>query len=590
MWLSLLAVILILAITFFQSTQGFFSAFIMTVLSLLAAATAFGFAENLYDLILWERMPEYGHSVALMSIFIVSLLVMRLAADQLIRSEMLFPQWVARIGGTVFGFLTAMIVVGTLLIGVQLLPFDTAIMGFDRFDQTGGMKKVWLNPDGFVVGLVGHVSDSALSGRESFKEVHPHYLAEIGLNRIAYMRSARHSADKGTPISIQSAYKVQTMYASGLGGDGDGGEGRRPDKKGESPPVDSEWWGVGLQFSRGALERGKILRFTPAQIHLVGRARPGGPTSRHYPIGIADPKTPEGTDPMQARHIRLRFNQAMEINPEESGYEVRYVFRVPPTFEPWFIDYKMSVRIHFPKSQLEKEEAEPVTDAEPAEKPAKSKTGKKPAGKAQSGGPKVEVKGGRTAGQRAVEENTGFSNALPLAVDRNELRQKRAKLRDGQLAQVDDAIVPLPEVAPTGDFAVSEFWVPKDKRLLQLGQQVSHAGSTAGQAMQFARQSVRQFQVIDSTGKAYFPIGEWVISDYQGTRSIEIQYHPDMADQPGGERAVKRRKFIDRRKMKEDDPGALMFLVPPGTELVNFSSGGNQRLGEVKLNNLVAPK
>ena len=48
MWFSLLVVVLVLAITFYQGLQGIFSALIICILTILSAALAFGLYEDLY--------------------------------------------------------------------------------------------------------------------------------------------------------------------------------------------------------------------------------------------------------------------------------------------------------------------------------------------------------------------------------------------------------------------------------------------------------------------------------------------------------------------------------------------------------------
>ena len=119
MWLSLFAIVLILAITFYQGLHGLFSSVIMCILTVLSAALAFGLYEVVYASFLIEHQPDHGRAIALVGIFIVTLLVLRVAVDAIITGNMQFPIYVDRAVGGAFSFVTAMVIVGMLTIGFQ---------------------------------------------------------------------------------------------------------------------------------------------------------------------------------------------------------------------------------------------------------------------------------------------------------------------------------------------------------------------------------------------------------------------------------------------------------------------------------------
>jgi hypothetical protein len=98
MWLSLFALVLILATTFYLGIQGTFSALIMCILTVLSAALAFGMYETVYYSFLIDKQPEHGRAIALMAVFIPTLLVLRVIADQLITGNMQFHPYVDRAG------------------------------------------------------------------------------------------------------------------------------------------------------------------------------------------------------------------------------------------------------------------------------------------------------------------------------------------------------------------------------------------------------------------------------------------------------------------------------------------------------------
>ena len=75
MWLSLAAIALILAVTYFQALHGMFSAVIMCMLTILSAALAFGAYERLNELALADPLPDHGRAVAFIVVFVAAALL-----------------------------------------------------------------------------------------------------------------------------------------------------------------------------------------------------------------------------------------------------------------------------------------------------------------------------------------------------------------------------------------------------------------------------------------------------------------------------------------------------------------------------------
>ena len=82
MLFSLIVVVLLLAIAFFQSTQGLFSSLIMAVLSVCCAALAVGGYEWVavnFIAPFWQ--PNYSFALALAALFGIPLIIFRVVAD-----------------------------------------------------------------------------------------------------------------------------------------------------------------------------------------------------------------------------------------------------------------------------------------------------------------------------------------------------------------------------------------------------------------------------------------------------------------------------------------------------------------------------
>ena len=176
----------------YQAYQGLFSSFVMVVLTAVSAAIAWNYCEPLgWSLGKWNQeylfyilffgalialgglaksimrtkpyvrlaiaagavvflivvsgqmrmSPEsaagnaYGQSLALIGLFVISLLSLRGIADNAITGNMDFPWQVDRSGGAVLGFFTGLIVVGTVLASWQMMPLGPGLLagGYQDF-------------------------------------------------------------------------------------------------------------------------------------------------------------------------------------------------------------------------------------------------------------------------------------------------------------------------------------------------------------------------------------------------------------------------------------------------------------------------
>ncbi len=313
MWFSLFSVVLILCIAFFQALQGLFSAVIMCVLTILSAALAFGTYESLYYGPLIGQIPEYGEAVALFGIFIITLIVLRTVFDNVVKGNMQFPVWVDRIGGGALGLVSAIIIVGMLQLGFQLLPFDGEFLGFNRFvpvsvDRNAELseddlkKKApdsvkWrreslaFSPDEKVVGLISLLSGGALGGGTPFTDVHPDFAAEVQNSRSGVQRESRHAlaavdalqvAAKGYWVLPQGRLMRPEVQTDKTGND------RVVEKAAEETPG-YEWRVYHVFLSDVAGDPDSRIRFKPSQVRIVGRDRTGGRSPAMWSLSTSRP-------------------------------------------------------------------------------------------------------------------------------------------------------------------------------------------------------------------------------------------------------------------------------------------------------------
>lgn len=214
MVLILVAAALVLAVAFYQVIQGLFSAVIMAILSILSAALAFSLYEPLARALLYTRQPAYADSVALMALFFVPLLVMRLLFDRFLRGNVVAGVWTDRIGGGLLGLLTGMILVGMLMICAQMLPFGETVLTYRPFDDElrRDQRLAPFYPDEFVAGLAKHLSAASLSGDRTFGSDHDDLVLEAFCARNTAGQNGRTDALPGQLI-VKGAYEPELRDA-----------------------------------------------------------------------------------------------------------------------------------------------------------------------------------------------------------------------------------------------------------------------------------------------------------------------------------------------------------------------------------------
>lgn len=538
MWLNLLALLMLVLITFFQSLQGLFSAMILFVLSVISSVVAFAFYEDLYLGLFMQWMPGEGEAVSLALLFLVTLLILRLLADKGLKGNVMIPARIDRIGGATMGFFAAMVMTGTAMTAVQMLPFDRAVLGFTRY--TGQMvagrpveKGLFLRPDGFASGLAGLILDGSLSGKasaDSFAANHPDFLGEM---------DARRSAGPLPDGAKGNSIKVERMWW--------------PDKLGTSTADN------GMKYLTLRVTPGGPPAFTAAQMSLV--VNEGSRLRRVLPRGLGDGSgAPAEVELLSAYTLPKALDLVYIVPANTAEKDLAYVM-----FNGWA---KAE-----PSEEMRKDTAAPpVTGGSDA--PAKAPAPDNGNASAQRNPT------GRTHGAN-LSDAPYVSDDLPglLNIPMNEassLETSGKKIVSGHLViQADTVKRNFAAVA-----SITKFNTPGGMKLVQVPIQRVFAGSIPGQAINFADKTFQQSWTIkDANGKAYMPVGAFAQADAGGTEMIEIQYYATEENMTAGH------TLGPWRRIKENDfrqPGAkliFLYLVPPGTRIVSFETnrgGGSE--------------
>jgi hypothetical protein len=180
---SVVVALMVILITAFWVYQGFFSGMIMLCCTIVACLFAFGFYEQVQSLWAANLDAGIGLPLALMLIFLVALVLLRVGTDKMLTNGVRLPVAADRAGGGVCGFFTGMLLVGTALVAIQMLPLGSNVLGFERVtmgaDGTPVQNNFMLRPDGFTVGLVNTLSGGSFQGENHFETAKPDFIVDL---------------------------------------------------------------------------------------------------------------------------------------------------------------------------------------------------------------------------------------------------------------------------------------------------------------------------------------------------------------------------------------------------------------------------
>ncbi|MBP7933106.1 MAG: CvpA family protein [Phycisphaerae bacterium] len=623
MWFSLFAVVLILTITFFQGLQGLFSAVISCFLTIMAVALAFGLYEDIYYAFLLERQPDHGRAFALMAVFILSLLILRTVFDMLITGNMRFPILVDRIGGGVVGLFTAMLIVGTLAVGLQMLPFGTTFLGFSRYqpvDKSTGQilastsdkpeevrsyptkinwsttelrpRSMWLSPDGLTVSVASHLSGNALHGRTSMATIYPNLLHSLYAARSGYFRETRHAV----PAGVVRVERYDNLPPRSLYLRESPKEGSRSNEtpitlklSTEQPAPGHKWVVVRVTIDSAARDEDNVHRFTTEQVRLVGGDKADGPAKEYFLVGVNLPHLP--------RWVRLYRGE--QVTRDSDQLKVDWIFEVPdnPGFQPRFVEFKQNARAEIPVQVVDpKKPKAALTPLSPAVKKTgpegdDHKEGVAPEGGADTGSgggsntaPPPPPGGDRISGLGAARKESTFSDQLPFALvnyNGQDLQLSNGTLNGGRVrATLNPDWTPKAGSEPS----IERFQVPEGKVMLQLSVEKLQPQSWLGSIYGGMIDNIGDFYMIDAKGTNYRPAGSYAMAVVGGQARFELIYLDDVARDMA---RLPKFETIKASHMVGNYSVYYLFHVPPGTQPAKLHTGRTNV--DLSALNLVAP-
>ncbi|MFA6133819.1 MAG: CvpA family protein [Phycisphaerae bacterium] len=344
MILILLATILLLAIAFFQVTQGLFSALIMAVLSIFSLALAVNYYEPLATL-LQPHVPACAEAISLLVLFVVPLLVLRILADRYIGWNVVLGVWANRIGGGAMGLVTGLVTVGVLALILQMLPLGRSILMYEPYDSTMTQRSRMapLCPDDFTLGCASRFSSQSLKGSDdrSFDKAHDNMVLELF--------AARNTAGKnGRVDAAPDALKIILMYAP------EGGWGSEIPPNPMLADTPNKVVVVRTQVNGSAADTDGWFRLVGSHFRLVGQSG-----TSYYPLGymmrsgprlefVVAPLKDNATDP-SIKDLQLADLLVERKGGKGSSLTVDWVYRIPAEDSPEYMVFRRVSRVAVPK-------------------------------------------------------------------------------------------------------------------------------------------------------------------------------------------------------------------------------------------------
>lgn len=558
MVMNIIALLLVLAITFFQSTFGLFSGMINVMCTITAVCIAFGYFEPLNDFLTlsmgWH--PGYTLAASFVLLFVVSLIILRTLADNFIRGNVRFPQYVDWGGAAVCAFINAQCCVGVMVLALMMLPFGGRVFMFQRYERQEDSAEerfqrnsIWLKSDEFVAGLFQLLSSGSMSGTTAFATIYPDFPEWVSLTAFTVQPESIPAPlrDRGdghkdlkigkwweqtTPVAAQFRDQIPTRM--------------NPDPKyagmNHAPPAGSKLIGVQVDLTRASADRDKSgvnHRFRPGQFRIVGDQN--GRPRQYIPKIISGADTIIGGLP---RIVEYDTNFSVPVE-EDAKFDL--YFEVDSAFQPRFIEYRRFARTALtPDAQSKEPEPRSLIILTPAQRQMQEQIGQ--------------------MGFIAMVLDAGEKLETPFPLAGDVLRSQDVSLNGDQLVsgRIWGRKAELEAKNPAN--RVARFRGQEGSRMLQVQIRPKHAETLAGGVFNFVAFNLNQYYAVDTQGARYPLVGYYAIIRRGGEEYVELRMsNPGDADFRG----MLDFKNVTRNDLTgpEDAILGLIFQVSPGKSI-----------------------
>ena len=216
---NIFVIVFLLAMLYVWGLQGWFSALIHLICTIVAGALAFALWEPIaMKLIMPYMLPKLAWSIGLIVPFALILIITRMVIDKLVQKNMRFHQLFGFVGGAACGLASGVLTAGIVLVGLGFLPAGPEVGGYQAYglspdgEIVEGEGKVWVPVDKWAVKFFDTLSVGAFA--PSFSDVslrtHRPQLAE----QTSLMRLAPDAA--ASAVALPGEVKIESVYVRDL--------------------------------------------------------------------------------------------------------------------------------------------------------------------------------------------------------------------------------------------------------------------------------------------------------------------------------------------------------------------------------------
>ena len=320
--------IILICVGFAYLKTNLVKSFALIFFTIFAAVTAFAYFEILAQYLIKqfsENLPAILPWLPAISFFLIFALVFALLYTiftQILKVEINLNKKTETIGKIAGGIILGFIFSGIVLTILFLAPLP-------NLDKPAAVR---LNPDGFVTGLFAHISSGSLSSKKSFGALHPDFIGQLYLNKIAISDDVPIISDDEISLPAQNAAWIIDEIPT--------------DENGQK--VEPKGGNILIALRTGLKRTGynKDLSFTISQIRLVCNKNTGTNALKSrsksiHPIGyITIPGRLKKTGLNEK--IILKKDDLTESLTKGTGKLIDFVFEMPKDLTPFAIEFRLN--------------------------------------------------------------------------------------------------------------------------------------------------------------------------------------------------------------------------------------------------------
>lgn len=567
--------IVITALTWGSKARGYglFSGFLALVCTVVAGAIAFGLWEVVAGALLnagkdnssffGQLLQDTAWGLGLLLPFMVSLVVLRLAVDSLVKSNLDASETTNMIGGMAFGAVSAALTAGIFVLAAGYTRLPPRLLGYEPIaDKNGNLiyeKQLWVPVDRLTASLYERLSTGAFRNATPLAVARPAAAEGAGMQRMTYKGQTR-SAILPEQFEVVGRYKIEGPVEALRGDDFLPARPQAvafPDES--APPNGSVLYGFIVRLDAGAKEKGGNIIVTPGQVRLISE-RKGQPSLALHPIAVIAKPEPGSAHPL----YRFRFDSresSIASGAGESEAVFAFEFLVPPGATPSYLLVK-NARAPLPS------EARQFPNTLARDDAVRSQSIFSSVG---AGGGPLDTSGSQRVALDSngthpdIQVNTFFPNNRAF----NKTIRGSINLDDENQIIAGENVFERASLEERGidrNLRVDRFSETKDTKVIQIRLSERGERSVFGRVVE-AAQTDQRVSLVDEQGNRYDPIGFY----YDDGSLVTIRFSPDrpvrtIADAPTLSRTAR------------DQSLTLVFRPTKGSKIVGFAIGDQEVL------------